>query len=376
MYRLGVDLERAVELMTLSVTAGEETEVLPLARLGSRVCGEDILAPMDNPPFNRSPLDGYAFFHEDSQGAGQDSPAVLEVIEEVFAGQYPSRKVVRGTATRLMTGAPIPTGADCVIRQEHTDYGMEFVQIYKELSAHENYCDQGEDVRKGATLISEGELLSFAHIGVLAEMGIEEARVYRKPRVLLITTGDELSPVHTKLLRPGMIYNSNGPMLSARMGELGVEVIDTGQLADEQDIIADCIARQVDDVDIIITTGGVSVGTKDMLQRVTRRLGAREIFWGLNMKPGSPALFCMYKDKPVLSLSGNPFAFSTTFELLARPAFAKIGRNPAMEPIHTTAVMADSFKKAAFPADSSGLSNAAARSICRRDSIPPARCSR
>ena len=340
---VGIELEQAADIIRSRVVPGGETEVLDIGRLYGRICAEDVRAAFDIPPFPRSPLDGYAFRALDGAGASNDSPVELAVIEEIYAGQWPQKSVTPGTAARLMTGAPIPEGADCVIRQEETDEGRRRVRLFKALSPGENICRQGEDIARGGLLVSAGERLNYVHAGLLAGAGISSMRVYRRPRVLLLVTGDELWLPELGEPPPGKIYSSNHALLSARLEELGAEAVLAEPCEDDEKAIAERISDAAGEIDLVITTGGVSVGSRDLVPEALGNLGAEILFHGLNLKPGTPAMFSLYGRLPILSLSGNPFAALATMELLARPALALLARNGALELQYENGVLENGF---------------------------------
>lgn len=341
----GIELEKARQLIEeRAIPAGPETVALPEA-LG-RVLAEDVRAPMDQPPFNRSPLDGYALRAEDTEGAAPLAPVRLEVIDAIYAGIYSRKKVTPGTAVRLMTGSPIPDGADCVIRQEDARAGAagRQVEILKQLRPWDNYCFQGESFKKGATVLSKNTLLGAAEIGVLASLGSSAITVYRKPVTAVISTGDELVEPGLDLMT-GQVYDSNFYTIACRLRECGVEVLPGISLGDDRQVIADTIAEMVDRVDFIVSTGGVSVGEKDYMMGVMEALGAEKIFWRVNIKPGSPALFTVLKGKPVISLSGNPLAASVTLDLLLFPFLRSITHNHALKMKSMRAILQNDFEK-------------------------------
>jgi len=343
---VGLELEQATEIIRAEVGRIEETETVEVGRLVGRICAEDIVAALHIPPFHRSPLDGYALRALDSGGASADSPVELSVIEDIAAGQWPQKRVEPGSAARLMTGAPIPEGADCVIRQEETDEGLTRVKIFKELSPFESFCRQGEDVKRGEVLVRAGERLSYAHAGLLAGAGLFSIRVYARPRVGILVTGDELWLPAQGALPPGKIFSSNQALLAARLLELGVQTNQAGPCADQVAAIAGRISDAAWETDLVITTGGVSVGDRDLVPEALESLGAKILFHGLNMKPGGAAMFSLYGRRPVLSLSGNPFAALTTMELLARPALAILARDAALELQYGSGLLEKGFPKA------------------------------
>ena len=316
----GISLEEAVVQMTGPLSP-LGTEILPLERTLSRTLAADVAAPLDQPPFDRSPLDGYALRSADLAGADRDHPAVLEVVDTVYAGDEARIPVGPGQAVRLMTGAMLPPGCDCVVPQEDTDRG-DPVSVFVSLKPFQNYVYQGEDYRKGTLLLEKGTRLDAAALGVLAGAGLTEAEVCRRPRVGLLTTGDEVVSPGTAL-PAGKIYGSNQMLLAARLAELGVET-ETAHQGDDPAAVAEAMRELLEICDVLLTTGGVSVGDKDIFHQALPLLGAERIFWRVNLKPGTPAMYSLYEGKPILSLSGNPFAAFTTFELLARPLLAAL----------------------------------------------------
>lgn len=341
---IGAVLEDGIKLLLDEIKGMTEVERLPLEKATKRVLAETIVAPFSQPPFDRSPLDGYAFRAADSMGASKKQPVRLRVIGEVCAGNTFEGEVAEGEAVRIMTGAPIPKGCDCVLRQEDTDYGEEVVAIYEELKPYSNYCFAGEDIKKGTTLFTPGEKLSAITLGILASMGIEEVTVLRKVKVGLICTGDELMPLGEKLL-PGKIYNSNAYMIAGRMRELGLEVIQVMQCEDTAEKVAETIEALYDKVDLIVTTGGVSVGKKDMMHEVFARLEVQRLFWRLRIQPGTPILAGKMKEKLLIGLSGNPFAALANFELVVREVIAKLQQDETLRAKKTKGIMVSSFNK-------------------------------
>lgn len=321
MERIG--LETAVELLLRHTERISVWEEVSLWDAVGRVLAEDITADKEQPPFARSPLDGYAVRSADIIGACREQPVCLTVIDEVTAGHVSEKKVREGTAIRIMTGAPIPDGADCVVKQEDTDYGEEKVRIFQRVGVHQNYCFAGEDYKEGDVLLKKEKPLVPAAIGILASLGRESVRVFRQARAAVITTGDEVVLPGEPLL-PGKIYDSNLFTLTARLRSLGVEVTDAGREEDDAAAVADRIRRASVKADLIVTTGGVSVGKKDIMQEVLRRLSCKRLFWKIEIKPGMPTLAAVYNGRLLLCLSGNPYGAAVNLELLARPVLFKM----------------------------------------------------
>ena len=344
-----VSVERAIELIASHVGP------LPPVRVAAasahwRVLAQDVSAPIDQPPWPRSPLDGYAFRACDSAHASAENPVSLRVVDTVYAGGWSEAKVGAGEAVRLMTGAPIPSGCDCVLRQEDTDLGTETVRIYKALKPNDNYCFAGEDFRRGDVLLSAGTRLIGNAMGILASAGLlrgdETLLVRPRLRAALLCTGDELVPNSVRPLPRGKIYSSNEAVLASRLTELGVELTSVrGAFGDDGAALAAAIRTAAASADLIITTGGVSVGAKDILHETLPLLGAERVFAGVQLKPGSPLMFSLLSGKPILSLSGNPFAASATFELFGRPLLAALEGSEDVLPQVFPAVLDTPFGK-------------------------------
>ena len=311
----GVSLEKAKDLLLEGFDFSAAGESLNIEKATGRVLAEDVYADINQPPFPRSPLDGYAVCASDLQGACKEAPVELRVVGRTFAGDYYSDPVACGQAVRIMTGAPIPSGCDGVIRQEDTDCGEERVKIYTDLKAYKNYCFEGEDYKVGEILVEKGSILTPERIGIIASTGRAHVLVGKKMRVGILATGAELIDPGQGL-KPGKIYNSNAYALYSRLIELGCQPELLDPVGDDLEATVNEIRLKFDGLDVILTTGGVSVGLKDIMPHVHEKLGAKKLFWKLKLKPGSPALASIYKGKLLLSLSGNPMASGVTFELL------------------------------------------------------------
>ena len=345
----GISVEQAMEQILQYTPVINETEEVELNKAGGRILAQDMVAEFNNPPFDRSPVDGYACKAEDLAGASPEHPVRLKVMEEIDAGQYSERVVEHGQAVRIMTGAAIPKGCDCCIYQERTDYGEDFVEIYTEQKQWDNYCFAGEDFKKGTTLLKKGTHIGYVEAAVMAGMGAAKAPVYRRPKVVLLTTGDEVVEPGNPL-PAGKIYYSNMTMLSSRMRELGMEPFYMEAVKDDPQIMSERLKEAAKQADMIITTGGVSVGKKDIMHESLGRINAERIFWRVKMKPGMPTLFSVYESEPgrkvpVISLSGNPFGVAVGVELLIRPALEKMMQNPAIGLKEVAGVMTDDFVK-------------------------------
>lgn len=359
-----IELERAVALLTQGASP-LGVESLPLPDCLGRVLARDACAPQDQPPFDRSPLDGYALRAADLEGACPERPARLAVVDRVCAGEVARVPVGPGQAVRIMTGAMLPAGADCVVRQEDTDRGEPMVSVRVSLRRHMNYVFQGEDYRAGSLLLPAGTALDAAAVGLLAGAGLASLPVYRLPSVAVLSTGDEVVEPGVSPLPPGKIYGSNLHLILARLRELGFQRLAGEQAADDPVCVAQAIGRLLDTCDVLITTGGVSEGDKDVLHAALPLLGAERVFWRVRAKPGTPAMFSRLGGKPILSLSGNPFAAAATFELLARPLLSALSGNPALLPRRARAVLTRGFSK---PSPQRRF----ARGVCRDGAVTPA----
>jgi molybdopterin molybdotransferase len=345
MKLVDVTLEQAVDLLLQKTEETSQTEELPLLAAVGRVCAEDIAAPMDNPPFARSPLDGYALQASCTRGAGERNPAVFKIIGEVCAGDFFAGKAAAGEAVRIMTGAPIPAGCDCVVRQESVSLDTAGrLCVPCELRVHEAYCFKGEDIACGEKILYKNEILHAVQLGVLASMGFKQVKVWRQPRVAICSTGDELVLPGAQLA-PGKIYNSNLYTLAGRFRELGCPAPMVGMLPDDAALMMKNIRKIYNEVDLLITTGGVSVGKKDIMHPVVKGLLAQRLFWRVKMKPGAPAMAYTCGKMLGIALSGNPFASLTTFELLVRPVLARMSHHPQLACTRGRAVLVDDFLK-------------------------------
>lgn len=335
-------VERAVELSRAAAAVLEEEQV-PLPQALGRTLRRPVFAPFPQPPFDRSPLDGYALRAADIVSASEEMPALLRVAEKVCAGQVPSRPLAPGQAVRVMTGAMLPPGADCVIRQEDTDLGEERVRIFHAAAAGENRCLAGEEYAAGALLLDRGTRMDAAALAVAAGAGMERLWVCRRARTAVIATGDELCAPGCPL-PPGKVYDANTAYLEARLGQLGMPPDVSIRSGDTLEGIVRALEACAGS-DLIVTTGGVSVGERDLMEPALTAWGAEVIFHGVAMKPGMPTLLAHRGGTVVLALSGNPFAAAVAFELFARPVLGWMTEAPGLEMERTTALAAADFQK-------------------------------
>lgn len=335
-------VERAVELSRAAAAVLEEEQV-PLPQALGRTLRRPVFAPFPQPPFDRSPLDGYALRAADIVSASEEMPALLRVAEKVCAGQVPSHPLAPGQAVRVMTGAMLPPGADCVIRQEDTDLGEERVRIFHAAAAGENRCLAGEEYAAGTLLLDRGTRMDAAALAVAAGAGMERLWVCRRTRTAVIATGDELCAPGCPL-PPGKVYDVNTAYLEARLGQLGMPPDVSIRSGDTLEGIVRALEACAGS-DLIVTTGGVSVGERDLMEPALTAWGAEVVFHGVAMKPGMPTLLARRGGTVVLALSGNPFAAAVAFELFARPVLGRMTEAPGLEMERTTALAAADFQK-------------------------------
>ena len=339
-----IALEEALEILNKN-TKALKSEVVSIKDSLKRVLYGDVKSKINNPPFNKSVFDGYAFKSEDSKGTSKEHPIELKIVDEIFAGMWPEIEIKHGEAIRIMTGAPIPMGADCVLKQEETERHGDLVKIFKEMKSYENISFMGEDIKIGETLIKKGKRLDYADLGIMASSGISEVLVYKKPRVSIISTGDEVCDINSTL-KPGKIYDSNLYSLSARIEELGYNVLSMEHVGDNILKIGEAIEKAFEKSDIVFTTGGASVGEKDLMQKVSESIGFEKLFWKIKIKPGSAVVCSKKEEKILISLSGNPNAALTTFELLGKPVLKKLeGEEENINIKREKGVLMDSFNK-------------------------------
>lgn len=341
---MSITLEEALNLVVRYAPVLNE-EYVPLAESVGRRLTSDIRSAFPQPPFDRSPLDGYAVVAADVASATPDTPVKLQVVDKLWAGMPARVGVKRGQAVRLMTGCMIPSGADAVIRQEDTDLGVEIVQIFRPVASGKNICYRGEEYGTDALLLRRENRVDAASVAVAAGAGFTQLRVRRRARAVILTTGDEVRQPGT-VLPAGKIYDSNTAYLSARLHQLGVETVAALTQEDDLTALSAALRRYAGEVDLILTTGGVSVGEKDLLEQAVKAAGAEVIFHSIDIKPGMPTLFAVLGNARLLGLSGNPFSAVVPFELLLRPMLAEMTGDP--EPLlrADTAIAAQGFDKA------------------------------
>jgi molybdopterin molybdotransferase len=308
-----------------------------------RVSAEEVMAQRHIPLHDNSAMDGYAVRHSDVAGATSEHPAVLEVLEVLPAGKTPHHRIEPGTAIKIMTGAPLPVGADTVVQVEHTNASDAQVEIYRAPRPGSNLRRRGEDIRAGECVLPRQTRLRPAELGVLASVGKAQVLVYQRPRVAILATGDEIADPGDPETG-GKIINSNSYTLAGQITEAGGLPWLLGVAPDNREVISQRLASGVR-ADVLITSGGVSVGTFDYVRECLDTLGFEARFWTVAMRPGSPTTFGMVGHVPVFSLPGNPVASMVTFELFVRPALLKMTGYVELFRPRLTAVLQDEVDK-------------------------------
>ena len=340
---VGISVDDAKKRILDAVHVLDEQTVSLMDALG-RTLNEDVYAKDAIPPFNNSAMDGYALRYADIEGATEDAPAELRVLEDLPAGSVATQPIGAGEAIRIMTGAPVPDGADAVVMVEKTEKGDGVVKIFTDSWDGQNIRMAGEDVAEGDHILHKGKLLHAGDIGMLASLGYPEVKVIPKPIIAVISTGDELIDVGEEL-RPGKIRNSNAYSLASQVLEAGAEVRIIGIARDTEEDIREKI-NQAFDADAIVTSGGVSVGDYDMVKKILDNMG-QMLFWKVQQKPAKPLAFGVIEGKPLFGLPGNPTSSMVSFEQFARPAIQKMAGRKVVARQHVNVTIADDIKKRA-----------------------------
>ncbi|MBI4382771.1 MAG: molybdopterin molybdotransferase MoeA [Nitrospinae bacterium] len=315
-----IQVHEALEII-LSRIAFKGVEKIPISQALGRVLAEDVVARRPNPPLDNSAMDGYALVAQDVRSASPESPVRLEVVEDVPAG-YAARKTLRsGQAIRIMTGAPIPPGADAVVMQEDTERDGDYVRVKDKAEIGENIRLAGEDVKQGETAVLKGTVLKPSHIGMLAAVGRSNIFVSQRPQVAILSTGDEIVDLDEIPSGP-CIYNSNGYMLSAQVLSAGGVPNYLGIARDKEEDLLEKFQWALK-ADILVSSGGVSVGDYDLVKASLKKMGQEMLFWKVAMKPGKPLAFGKIDEKPIFGLPGNPVSSFVSFEQFVRPAIRK-----------------------------------------------------
>jgi molybdopterin molybdotransferase len=328
-----IRIDEARDSILANLPTSPPTEICSLEDAEGRVLAEDLVSPLDLPPWDNSAMDGFAVRGADVIGASDGAPRQLLVVGDVPAGAFPDRQLSANEAMRVMTGAPIPGGADSVIRVEHTDAGSRSgpggtVAIQSDLDVGRNVRQKGEDIRRGAVALARGTVLRPAEIGVAAALGHARLRVARPPRVALLTSGDELVDIDRfeEVLGGHRIVSSNSYSIAAQIREAGGTAVDLGIASDSPESIRSSLSAAAG-CDALVTIAGMSVGEHDHMIRMLTELDTEIAFWRVRIRPGSPFAFGRihaFGGIPWFGLPGNPVSAVVTFELLVRPALLRL----------------------------------------------------
>lgn len=335
-----IPLDEAKKLVEEYVQPIERKERIPLSDLLFRVLAEDIVSRIDVPPYDRSAMDGYAVRAADTFSAGKFEPVELRCIGVVHAGEVPSKKIGAGECMQIATGAMIPEGADAVVMVENTERFNDVVQIFRAVPPGSNISKKGEDIKAGTVVLRKGELLTPSKVGVIAALGISEATVYAKPKVLIVPTGNEVAEVG-KPLNPGQVYDINSYTLSSILLENGCVPVAHSIVEDVAEELKSVLQR-ANDYDMVVLSGGSSAGERDVLEQVISELG-RVIFHGVQIKPGKPTIFGLIGNTPVFGMPGYPTACLTNGYVFLLPAARKMARLPKRQEVIGTFPMAKKY---------------------------------
>ncbi|BAB06740.1 molybdopterin molybdotransferase MoeA [Halalkalibacterium halodurans] len=324
--RVPIPVHEAVE-QVVAFAKERAMEWVPLEEADGRFLAQPLVADHNVPPFDKSPLDGFAIRAVDTEDATRETPVRLKIIEEIGAGQVAQKVPSQGEAIRIMTGAQMPEGTDAVVMFELTkeisEAGESFIEVKRSFQPGDNISFCGEDAKEGTPLVEKGRQIDAGIKALLATFGYAKVPVYKMPKIGIFATGTELLEVDEPLV-PGKIRNSNAYMVASQVKQIGAEPVYLGKLVDDFDQCYDAIATALADVDVLVTTGGVSVGDYDYLPAIYEKLGANVLFNKIAMRPGSVTTVAEREGQLLFGLSGNPSACFVGFELLVRP-FIHVG---------------------------------------------------
>jgi molybdenum cofactor synthesis domain-containing protein len=344
-----IPLDEAQRLI-LGAVAPLAPRPVALAEARGLVLARDVIASEMVPPFANTAMDGFAVRAADTDGASEQAPVTLRIVGEIAAGQAPTIAVEAGAAVRIMTGAPVPDGADAIVMVERTRADGDTVAIFQAAAPGDHVRPAGGDLEAGQRVFDAGTTLTPAHLGVLASLDVAEVWCHPRPRVGVCSTGDEL--VAAGPLAPGMIRDSNRPMLLAVLEEAGCDAVDYGIARDDEATLTTTITKAVDECDALITSGAVSMGDYDFVKVVLERLAAERPqstyeWMQVAIKPAKPLAFAAIGGVPVFGLPGNPVSSRVSFELLARPALRRLAGHTQVLAQPVTAVAASAFRRRA-----------------------------
>jgi len=320
-----ISLDEALTMAVDLVRPVDRTEAVPLLDSLRRIVAEDVTSTLDVPLTDRAAMDGYAVLAKDTFPAGKFKPAQLHVLETLYADSVPTKRVTKGRCTEVATGSTLPNGADAVVMVEDTERERDAVKIYKPVHPGEHVSRQGEDIRKGSIVVRTGEWITPAKLGALAAIGRDRVTVFAKPRVAVLSTGDEVVPPG-KPIRPGQVYDINSNTMASVVRENGGEPLLLGRVADRMETLRAAVRKAIA-ADLVVFSGGSSVGEKDMIIDVLRSMGDL-LFHGIAVKPGKPTVLGRVRGKAVLGMPGYPTSCLSNCYLLLVPMLRKMARLP------------------------------------------------
>ncbi|MFC1873836.1 gephyrin-like molybdotransferase Glp [Chloroflexota bacterium] len=315
----------AKRIVDENITLVTRVETVSLDDASGRVLADDFVATLSAPPFDRAAMDGYAVKAEDTFEAGQRRPKILKMVGEVHAGEALQQSVSAGECIQIATGAMMPGGADAVVMVEDTEAGNGQVKVFKSVFPRANVGREGEDIKQGASVLRRGFVLDPGKVGVLSSQGITEVKVYEKPRVAILPTGEEVVEVGKKL-KPGQVYDINSHTIASVVKENGGVPIRVGISGDDIETLKAAVTEALKN-DLVVLSGGSSVGERDLLVNVIQDLG-EVLFHGIQVKPGKPTLFALVQGKPLMGMPGYPTSCLMNTYLFLLPALRKMAHLP------------------------------------------------
>ncbi|GIP19871.1 gephyrin-like molybdotransferase Glp [Paenibacillus sp. J22TS3] len=347
MHRSAIQVKEAQALIQAHVRQGD-TEIIDLADARGRFLAQEVTAPHPYPHFRRSGMDGFAIISSDTLGTSTENPILLEVVDEIPAGSLPSVAIVPGTASRIMTGAKVPDQADAVVMLEMTEaienQGRTLIQLKREIEPGKNITPVGFELSEGDVIMEKGRVISAGEVSVLATFGIHQVQVYKRPRVALFSTGSELLGIEEPI-QDGKIRNSNTYMLACQIRDAGGEPVILDAIPDDLQIAKQRVEEAFQYYDIVVTTGGVSVGDFDIMADLVRGDDVTMLFNKVTMRPGSVTTAAVKDGKMLFALSGNPGACFVGCELFVRPAIGMMQGNTQPYLTEITAVLGKRYNK-------------------------------
>jgi molybdenum cofactor synthesis domain-containing protein len=320
-----ISYQEAKDIIDRHIHPITRTEAVPIDDAVNRVLAEDLVAVMNVPPFNRAAMDGYAVKAKDTFGAGQFKPKVFKMIGEIHAGESPDKQINNGECLQISTGAVMPGGANAVIMVEDTEREGNDIKVFKSITPGSNVGKMGEDIKEGAVVLKAGVLLDAAKVGVLASQGLSSVNVDEKPKIAVLPTGEEVIAAGKKL-KPGQLYDINSHTIAALVGAHGGTPVKINIAGDKKEELRAAIKEALKS-DIIVLSGGSSVGERDLLVDVIDMWG-EILFHGVQVKPGKPTIFAMIEGKPLLGMPGYPTSCLINSYLFLIPAIRKMARLP------------------------------------------------